>query len=193
MEDIKATIIGAYKDLRTRKVQIQLETERDIREALAQLVDKPLRVKICQWREKRSLDANSYYWKLLTELSEKLQCSKPYLHNMMLRQYGQDEMIDGQLIRLVLPEGPEAERKAEEAESYHIRPTTEIRTGADGRLYRTYIMMRGSSTYDTREMSRLIDGLVEECKAQGIETLPPDEFGRMMERYGEEVKKRTNA
>ena len=54
-------------------------------------------------------------------------------------------------------------------------------------------MMRGSSTYDTREMSRLIDGLVEECKAQGIETLPPDEFGRMMERYGEEIKKRTNA
>ena len=36
-------------------------------------------------------------------------------------------------------------------------------------------MMSGSSTYDTKEMSVLINGLVTECKEQGIETLPPDD------------------
>lgn len=48
-------------------------------------------------------------------------------------------------------------------------------------MYRTYLMLRGSHTYDTKEMSVLINGLVEECKEQGIETLTPDELRRMME------------
>ena len=50
-------------------------------------------------------------------------------------------------------------------------------------MYRTYIMLRGSSSYDTKEMARLIDGLVSECKEVGIETLPPDEVERMMAAY----------
>ena len=37
----------------------------------------------------------------------------------------------------------------------------------------------GSSTYDTKQMARLIDLVVEDCKQQGIETLPPEELERM--------------
>ena len=50
----------------------------------------------------------------------------------------------------------------------------------NGKLYRVYVVMRGSHTYDTKEMSRLIDGTVQEAKEHGIETLPPDELERMM-------------
>ena len=49
--------------------------------------------------------------------------------------------------------------------------------------YRTYIMLKGSSAYDTQEMSVLIEGLVSECKELGIETLPPDEIKRMLMTY----------
>ena len=42
------------------------------------------------------------------------------------------------------------------------------------------MMLRGSSDYDTKEMSVLINGLVEECKEQGIETIPPDELRRIL-------------
>jgi len=44
-------------------------------------------------------------------------------------------------------------------------------------------MLKGSSAYDTQEMSVLIEGLVSECKELGIETLPPDEIKRMLMTY----------
>ena len=43
-----------------------------------------------------------------------------------------------------------------------------------------YKVYRGSHSYDSKEMSILIDGTVEEAKALGIETLPPEELERMM-------------
>ena len=51
-------------------------------------------------------------------------------------------------------------------------------------------MLRGSSTYDTKEMSELIDGLVSECREQGIETLPSEEFDRMMAAYDQNWRRR---
>lgn len=51
-------------------------------------------------------------------------------------------------------------------------------------------MLAGSSTYDTKEMSELINGLVAECKEQGIETLPPEELARMMAEYEENHRKK---
>ncbi len=37
----------------------------------------------------------------------------------------------------------------------------------------------GSSTYDTKQMSRLLDSVIEDCKEQGIQTLTPNEIARM--------------
>ena len=64
-------------------------------------------------------------------------------------------------------------------ETLHIRPTSATKVLDNGRLYRVYLVMRGSHTYDTKEMSRLIDGAVYEAKQLGIEVLPPDELERM--------------
>lgn len=94
------------------------------------------------------------------------------------------------MIFLVLPDTDSGARKADEAETYHIRPTSEVKVGNDGQMYRTYVMLRGSSTYNTAEMSVLIDGLVSECREQGIETLPPIELERMMELYEKNWRKR---
>lgn len=142
-----------------------------------------LTISMKEWREKRSLDANAYYWKLLTEFSEVLRLPKSCAHNMMLRKYGQLELIGGQAVRIPIPDTVEAENTTLEAETYHIKPTSQVKAGIDGVIYRTYVMLRGSSDYDTREMSVLIDGLVEECKALDIETLPPEQIERMMEAY----------
>lgn len=69
-------------------------------------------------------------------------------------------------------------------ETYHIRPTSEVRFDKNGSPFRTYIMMRGSSDYDTKEMASLIDGVVSECRQMGISTLPPDEIERMKRNWG---------
>ena len=63
-----------------------------------------------------------------------------------------------------------------EAEAYHLNPTSQVLTDRHGRPVRTYVFMRGSSDYDTKEMSVLVDGLVQEAQALGIETLTPREF-----------------
>ena len=39
----------------------------------------------------------------------------------------------------------------------------------------------GSSVYDTKQMSRLIDNLVQDCKEIGIETLPPEKLSLLVE------------
>lgn len=142
-----------------------------------------------EYKRKRSLDANAYYWVLVTKLAKVLNLSKPHLHNILLRRYGQPEIIDGQMVFLVLPDSESGIRKADEAETYHIRPTSQVKIGVDGKMYRTYVMLRGSSTYNTAEMSELIDGLVSECKEQGIETLPEEELKRMMQIYEQNWRK----
>ena len=67
----------------------------------------------------------------------------------------------------------------------------DVKPGKGGAMYRTYMMLKGSSEYNTKEMSHLIDGLVSECKEMGIETLPPEELERMMSEYEKRYKKRT--
>lgn len=43
----------------------------------------------------------------------------------------------------------------------------------------------GSSIYDTEQMARLIDAVVQDCKAVGIETLTPRELAALVSRWGE--------
>lgn len=49
----------------------------------------------------------------------------------------------------------------------------------------TVTVWYGSSTYDTEQMSRLIDAVVEDCKAVGIETMTPAELDALVSRWGE--------
>lgn len=151
-----------------------------------------LDVEIKKHREKRSLDANSYYWVLCSRLAEAIKVTRPYMHNCLLRRYGQIEMIGGQAVYIVIPDTDEAKMEVDEAQLYHLRPTSQVKTGKDGEMYRTYMMLKGSSAYDTKEMSVLIDGLVSECREAGIETLPPEELERMMAAYGKKIEKRAD-
>lgn len=131
---------------------------------------KTYTVKIKPYRPKRSLDANALYWSLLNKLARVLDTSTPELHNIMLRRYGQLERYGDKLVYVVLPETEDAQKKADQAETYHLKPTSHTKLGTDGRTYRTYMLLRGSSTYNTAEMSRLIDGLMSECNEAGIDT-----------------------
>lgn len=178
-------LVGVAKDWNTGQMQLtfsmneqsKVEHIDDIKD-----VDK-LSIKAVKYREKRSLDANAYYWQLLSKVAEKLPLSKPSAHNLMLRKYGQKFIVDGKLVYLVLPDTDEAERAADEAETYHIKATSQVKEGKDGKMYRTYIMLRGSSDYDTKEMSTLIEGLVSDAKELGIETMTGEEIERMMQQY----------
>ena len=173
------------RDWKTDQVQITFScNEKTIPEEAQKLKDCKLSIKAVKYREKRSLDANAYYWQLVTKIAEVIRASKPFVHNIMLRKYGQAVVLDGKQLFVVIPDTEEASRKADEAETFHVKPTSQVKQGKDGVMYRTYKMLRGSSDYDTYEMSKLIDGVVDEAKHLGIETLTPDELEKMKSLWG---------
>lgn len=179
---------GLGIDLMSRHQKLEIEVDSDIRKEYEKLKDKEkLRIRIVQYRKKRSLDANAYYWTLLTKFADVIGLSNPEAHNMMLRGYGQSEIFDGKAVYVTIPDTEEAEKKVNNATDYHLAPTSQVRLGNDGVMYRTYRLLRGSRTYDTKEMSRLIDGLITCCKEAGIpetEIVTPNEKEILKERYG---------
>lgn len=148
-----------------------------------QLVGKDLSFTMKPYRARRSLDANAYFHVLCSRLAEALGLSMSRVKNELITSYGQPDEIDGQMvvIKTNLPVDVMLEQ-----ELLHCKACrTEVQNGRDVIYYRVY---RGTHTYNTAEMSKLIDGTISECQEQGIETIPPDELRRMMERW--ETRKR---
>ena len=143
-----------------------------------------INIKLSEYKQGRSLSANAYYWCLIGKLSKALRISTNYCHNVMLRRYGVLETVDDTPIYLMIQDTDEATRKADEAETYHIKPTSHVREGKDGKMYRTYMMLKGSHEFDTAEMAALISGLREECTNVGIPVETPDEIANLLSMMG---------
>lgn len=127
-------------------------------------------------REKRSLDSNAYFHVLCDKLRQKLNITMAECKNHLICAYGQIEYIGEQ--QAIIKTNIEPEQMYQN-EYLHVWC---VRTNEDGTfMYRVY---RGSHTYNTAEMAKLIDGTVQECKAQGIETATPEEIRQMNERWG---------
>lgn len=138
---------------------------------LEDLQNKNLDVVAKPHREKRSLNANAYFHVLSGKIAEKLGTSLTHEKNRMIREYGQYEVIDGMIPTLTAKE--KYEDKMLDIEGVHLKVVE--RPGDTVKM----AVMRGSHTYNTAEMSRLIDATVEEAKELGIETLTPDQLERM--------------
>ena len=52
-----------------------------------------------------------------------------------------------------------------------------------GKEFCSYIVIKGSSEYDTREMASFIDGVVTEARELGIDTIPTTEIEKMKEMW----------
>lgn len=146
----------------------------------AELLD----IRIEKHRKKRSLDANAYFHVLVGKLADKLGISKQECKNIMIGRYGQPlyvESKDGESISVATLETNVPVSFMMEREDIHCIPYDYAEDGGTQVVF--YKIFRGSHTYDSREMSILIDGVVSECKDQGIETMPPQELERMLGRW----------
>lgn len=138
-----------------------------------------LSVSLKKYRRKRSLDANSYYWCLVGKMASVTGHSAIRIHNTLLERYGVlDHMEDGSLIPFCIRDDIDHL----EFSYPHLKPTQKT-LGKDGRLYRWHYQLKGSSEFNTGEMSDLINGTISECREMDIETLPPVELERMMAAY----------
>lgn len=175
-------------DFVTGKLTLLFEPVEDFRQAYEELKSyEKLSLEIKPYRRKRSLDANAYYWVLVTKLGKAIGLSNPEVHNMLLRGYGQAEIFEGKGAYATIPDTDEARNKVDNSTDYHLLPTSQVREGNDGIMYRTYKLLRGSHSYNTEEMARLIDGAITQCKEAGIpdaDIASPDEKRILKERYG---------
>lgn len=129
-----------------------------------------LSVKVDQYREKRSLNANNYAWKLITEIGNRTRQSKEDVYLLMLKRYGQSEMVS---VLANVPFGKFVKYFDEVGES-------ELK----GKLFKHYRVYQGSSEFDTKEMSIFIDGIVSEAKDLGIPTDTPEQIAKMKDLWG---------
>lgn len=142
--------------------------------------EEDLDITVEKHREKRSMTANAYYWVLIDRMSDFLGLTKTVTHNMMLRDYGQKEIIDGDVLSIMLNDTEETEKEVLRKTHPHLMPTSFVKDGK-----RAYIVLKGSSEMDSREFAALLDGVISEAKQMGLETLSDAEIERMMKAYEE--------
>ena len=127
--------------------------------------DKDKIFEIKEHKEKRSLSQNAYAWKLITEIGNVLRKSKEEVYQMMLKDYGQSEIIV--ILSSVNPVG-------------YFKYYDKIRDVIiKGNQFTQYKIYKGSSEFDSKEMSIFLDGIIQECKQLDIEVLSPDEIARL--------------
>ena len=136
-------------------------------------------------RRKRSLDSNAYFHVLADKLRQKLGISMARCKNHLIADYGQILYLGDEPMIYKTNAPEEYMMELETLHTKCVKVTTE--NGREVFFYRVY---RGSHEYNTEEMSRLINGTVEECKAQGIETATPDEIARMQALWESRYAKR---
>ncbi|MBR1382275.1 MAG: hypothetical protein IJ555_00445 [Ruminococcus sp.] len=138
--------------------------------------EKEYTVTVKEKKAKRSLDANAYAWVLIDKLAERLHESKIELYKQYIREIGGvSETV------CVLEKA--ADRLCEGWEHSGIGwQTDRLKSKLEGCI--NVVLYYGSSVYDTAQMSRLIDLIVQDCRALGIETKDPAELERLVEAWG---------
>lgn len=149
------------------KKAILIKTTAQILAALKD-TDPEKKWKIEEYHEKRSLDANAYFYVLQNKLAEKIKMNNKKLHKILLKNYGE--------VYQILISAKIKKEELKKAFDYFDIIDTIIKNGKKFNVVNIYMP---SHKMDTKQMARLIDGLVMECKQQDIETLPPEELERV--------------
>lgn len=124
---------------------------------------------VMEHKEKRSLNANAYAWKLITEIGNATRLSKEEVYLDMLKHYGQSEIVS--VLSNIDVSG-------------YFKYYEPIGSASlQGKEFTHYKIYKGSSEYNTYEMSVLIDGIVHEAEQLDIQTLTPAELSRLKEMW----------
>lgn len=172
---VTGRIVGANIDFRTNKPMLTLEINElnDFKHIVDGLKDKDkLSIEVKPYRERRSLDANAYFFVLADKLAEKLRITKEEVYRNAVREIGgvsETVCVKNQAVER-LCEGWSKNGLGWQAETFpsKLEGCTNV------------ILYYGSSTYDKAQMSRLIENIVQDCQAVGIETRTPSELANLL-------------
>lgn len=172
---VTGRIVGANIDFRTNKPTLTFEINElnDFKCIVDDLKDKDkLSIEVKPYRERRSLDANAYFFVLADKLAEKLRITKEEVYRNAIREIGgvsETVCVKNQAVER-LCEGWSKNGLGWQTETFpsKLEGCTNV------------ILYYGSSTYDKAQMSRLIENIVQDCQAVGIETRTPSELANLL-------------
>ncbi len=148
------------------RATLLINERNDFLDGVDSLRDIKLTIDLKKYRNKRSLNANAYAWKLIGEIADIIRTGKDEVYLKMLKRYGQSELVS------VLSHIP--------VEHYFKYYEEAGESDLNGKSFKHYRVYKGSSEFDTREMSVLIDGIVSEAKNLGIQTETPEQIANMV-------------
>lgn len=136
---------------------------------------KKYSAELAEVKNRRSLDANAYCWVLIGALSEALGRPRDEIYRHYVREMGVNSIVC-----------LKSDAADELQEAWGLHGLGWLTDAFPSKLpgCTNVILYYGSSTYDTAQMSRLIDLIVEDCKEQGIETATPAELALLKEEWG---------
>ena len=170
MAEIKARIVDFALSF-NRKQRFTLELEGDFRGQYDKLRDKDLDVTIKKWNDHRTLTANSYLWALVGKIGDALRMNKDEVYFDMLKAYGQGGAVSVE------------ERFVEDFKRTYKYSERLGETELNGKTFVHFRFWVGSHEYSREEFSILLDGVAQEAKNLGIETMDEQNLKSLMEAY----------
>ena len=168
----------AFREVKLEGGWLMVRPERaDLGKAMAVVrkhKDRLYDLEVKEHRKKRSLDANAYAWTLVNKLADVMRIPPTEVYRQAIQDIsGNSEVI---------PIKDEAVEQFKQAWS-HNGIGWLCRDMGKSKIpgYRNLMVYYGSSVYDSKQMSQLIDNLVQDCKALDIETMTPDKLALLME------------
>ena len=153
------------------KQRLTIELDGDFRQTFETLSNKEVDVSVKEHRKKRSLDANAYCWTLIDKIAEALNITPIEVYRESIRG------IAG-VSEWVCVKNAAVERLKQLWSHNGIGWfADEHPSKIDGCT--NLQMFSGSSAYDSKQMSALIDTVIDAAKSLGIETMTPEEITRL--------------
>ena len=126
-------------------------------------------------KKKRSLDSNAYAWVLIDKLAGALKLPKIEVYRKEIKDIG------GVSETVCMPtEAVEKVTRAWEKNGIGWQTET-MPSKLEGCT--NVVLYFGSSSYSTEQMSIFLDHIIEDCRACGIETLPPEKLSGLKEQW----------
>lgn len=170
------TITDIGLDINSRKAKISLILDTNELDIVEQLKNEnKLNIEMKKYRNKRSLDANSYCWVLCDKIAKSMQggITKEDVYKDAISYVGTFEPM------IIEEKAFEKFKDIWQRQGLGYLVKEVSRKDKCIKIFAYY----GSSSYDSKEMSKLIEFIVEQAKGLNIETLPIEEINSLLESW----------
>ena len=177
--EFTGNLINITTDWNTGKMQVTFSIDQtSVVNDLQKMKDSKLTIKALLSRKKRSLDANAMMWACLKDIADALNTDKWDVYLQMLKRYGKFTYI------VVKEKAVEAVK--EQWRECEVVGNIEI----NGQPAVQMLCYFGSSTYDTKEFSVLLNGIISEMREMGLHPPANEEMKKALDRWEKERNKK---